>query len=66
MSLAASDYEGWLTKVRAASHPLDDGAYRQLFQNSTEPRPVYFSTVPDDLFVRILNRGQSASAEGSK
>ncbi|MDF3809612.1 MULTISPECIES: ubiquinol oxidase subunit II [Rhodopseudomonas] len=57
-AFAADDFERWLADVQAASHPLDASAYAELFEKSTPPAPIDFSSVPEGLFQRILKQSR--------
>lgn len=54
VALPPADYDRWVERVRASGHPLDATAYAQLFKQSSPPQPILFSSVPRDLFQRIL------------
>ena len=60
-SMDPAAYEQWLTTTRAEGVALDDGAYRRLFQPSTEPKAILYSAVPADLFQRILKRAETGA-----
>ena len=45
----------------ARPHPLDAAAYAELFKQSSPPQPIFFSSVPQGLFQRIL--AQSAGGQ---
>jgi cytochrome o ubiquinol oxidase subunit 2 len=66
LALSDADYRNWLAQVRAGAHPLDAGAYAQLFEKTTPAQPILFSTVPEGLFQRILARSQSPEAGSEK
>ncbi len=53
-ALPAADYDRWVASVRASVHPLDQTAYAELFKKSSAPQPIIFSSVPPNLFQRIL------------
>jgi cytochrome o ubiquinol oxidase subunit 2 len=63
LALPPQAYQAWLAQVRQTGHALDAAAYDALFQQSTPPQPVYFSTVPAGLFEKIRTRGQTAMTE---
>ena len=54
IALSPADYGRWLVGVRASAHPLDDTAFAGLFEKSSPLKPIEFSSVPEDLFKRIL------------
>jgi cytochrome o ubiquinol oxidase subunit II len=54
VALPPANYDRWVERVRASGHPLDATAYAQLFKQSSPPQPILFSSVPQDLFHRIL------------
>lgn len=56
IAMPPAQYRSWLAKVRASAHPMDGAAYKQLFQKSSPDRPIYYSTVPDRLFARIMEQ----------
>lgn len=57
-ALAPADYERWVAGVRGSAHPLDAAAHADLFRQSSSPRPIEFSSVPQDLFQSILARSR--------
>jgi cytochrome o ubiquinol oxidase subunit 2 len=57
-ALSPSDYNRWVASVRASAHPLDATAYAGLFEKSSPPQPILFSSVPQNLFHRILVHSQ--------
>lgn len=63
VALPTAEYQLWLDRVRAASHPLDDVATADLFVQSTQPSPIFFSSVPNGLFQSILARDQQHGME---
>ena len=54
VALPPGEYNRWVERVRASGHPLDATAYAQLFKQSSPPQPILFSSVPQDLFHRLL------------
>ena len=63
LALTPDGYQLWLTQASAAAHPLDEAAYGQLFEQSTPPKPLLFSSAPDGLFQKILARDQASPME---
>jgi len=58
IALPAADFDGWLARVKASSHPLDSEALVQLFQQSSPPQPIFFSSTSPNLFKQILTKSQ--------
>ena len=58
VSLSPADYDRWIAAVRTQAPALDASAEAGLFRKSVPPRPVYYSSIPPDLFKAILNRSQ--------
>jgi cytochrome o ubiquinol oxidase subunit 2 len=58
VALSPADYRAWLDRVRASSHPLDEAAYTRLMQKSSQRQPLFFSSVPGNLFRHILVQSQ--------
>ena len=58
VALSPADFGGWLSRVRASAHPLDAKALAQLFQQSSPPQPIFFSSTPPGLFKHILAQSQ--------
>ncbi|MEO8317238.1 MAG: cytochrome ubiquinol oxidase subunit II [Bradyrhizobium sp.] len=58
VALSPADYEHWLTGVQASARPLDGKALTELFQKSSPPQPIFFSSTPPDLFKDILVQSQ--------
>ena len=58
VALSPADFEGWLSRLRASAHPLDAKALAQLFQQSSPPQPIFFSSTPPGLFKHILAQSQ--------
>jgi cytochrome o ubiquinol oxidase subunit 2 len=58
IALSPADYNRWVAHVRASSHSLDATAYAGLFKQSSPPQPIVFSSVPQNLFQRILVHSQ--------
>lgn len=56
VAMPGPEYERWLAHVRDGHRPLDDTAYARLFDESIEPHPLFFSSIDDGLFARILAR----------
>jgi cytochrome o ubiquinol oxidase subunit 2 len=54
IALTPPDYARWAAQVRAMAHPLDAPAYAALFRKSSPPKPIFFSSVPPQLFQHIL------------
>ena len=54
VALAPAAYQRWLARVRSSARPLDDAAYAQLMAKSSPPAPLFFSSVPANLFHHIL------------
>lgn len=50
----AADYGQWLIDVRASRKPLDYSHYARLAARSVITKPLFFSSMPPDLFTRIL------------
>lgn len=61
VAMPPDGYQDWLTQLHAAAHPLDDAAYAGLFKKSSPPQAVFFSSIPSDLFQRILKQTRSPS-----
>ena len=55
-ALAPAEYDRWVASVQASDHPLDDTSFAGLFEKSSAPHPIVFSSVPEKLFQRILVR----------
>lgn len=62
IALPVADYDRWLAKVRASAHPLDSKALAQLFQQSSPPQPILFSSASPDLFKRILTKSREPAS----
>ena len=58
VALSPADFEGWLSRLRASAHPLDAKALAQLFQQSSPPQPIFYSSTPPGLFKHILAHSQ--------
>lgn len=61
VALPPEAYERWLTQMHVASHALDATAYAGLFEKSSPPQPIFFSSIPPDLFQRILKQTRNPS-----
>ncbi|MBR0553016.1 ubiquinol oxidase subunit II [Stakelama marina] len=55
-ALAPQQFDEWIAHVRATGKPFDAKAYHHLFEKSVEKQPILFSSAPDGLFQRILDR----------
>lgn len=51
-------YAQWVEEVQASARPFDDAAKADLFQPSSPPQPIAFSSVPPSLFQQILTQSQ--------
>jgi cytochrome o ubiquinol oxidase subunit 2 len=58
VALPPDAYEHWLAQVGASAPPLDAVAYAQLFQRSSPPRPLFYTSAPSGLFQHILGQVQ--------
>nr|WP_231708504.1 cytochrome ubiquinol oxidase subunit II [Sphingomonas populi] len=54
IALQPPGYRRWLTRVRAARHPLDSRALARVTSRSVAPRPDFFSSVPPGLFEHLM------------
>lgn len=54
IALRPADYDRWLGRVRASDRALDRKALDQVTARSISRDPAFFSTVPPDLFERIM------------
>lgn len=57
-ALPSADFDHWVARVVASSHPLDATAYTELFKQSSPPQPIAFSSVSQQLFQNILAKSQ--------
>jgi cytochrome o ubiquinol oxidase subunit 2 len=48
-------FDQWVAKVKAEGKPLDQAGYLEIEKPSEGEPPRYFSTVPSDLFTKVLN-----------
>ncbi|TPG43784.1 ubiquinol oxidase subunit II [Sphingomonas koreensis] len=62
IALSPADYRAWLSRIHRAARPLDQAAYAQFFAKTTPPQPIFFSSVPDGLFEKILTRDRPRDA----
>lgn len=60
IALSPFDYDRWVQHARASAHPLDAAAYAELFRQSSPPRPITFSSVPEHLFQQVLIQSREA------
>jgi cytochrome o ubiquinol oxidase subunit II len=55
-AVPASDFDGWVAKVRGTGPALDDPAYGELTKPSSAVPPSTYRTVAPDLFERIVEQ----------
>lgn len=58
VALSPTAFDAWLAQVRSSAKPLDAAALDQLMQKSSPPQPIFFSSVPPNLFHAIIDRSQ--------
>jgi cytochrome o ubiquinol oxidase subunit 2 len=54
IALSPADYDHWIAHAGASTNPLDPAALAELLRQSSPPRPIVYSSVPQNLFQRIL------------
>lgn len=54
IALSAADYDRWVARTRASAHPLDAATLAELYRKSSQPQPLFYSSVPQHLFQHIL------------
>ena len=59
IALPGPGYDRWMARVHASAHPLDATAYATLFRKSSLSQPIAFSSIPPDLFARILAQSKA-------
>jgi cytochrome o ubiquinol oxidase subunit 2 len=58
VALAPADYTRWQNNVKASARPFDGKALDDMFQRSIMPQPIFFSSVPANLYQQIQRRSQ--------
>ena len=58
VALAPADYMRWQNNVKASARPFDGKALDEMFQRSIMPQPIFFSSVPANLYQQIQRRSQ--------
>ena len=54
VALPPAELERWLTRVRASARPFDAAAMTAMTKKSVPARPIFFSSVPPDLFQHFM------------
>lgn len=58
VAMPAADYQRWLAHVGGTAPALDAAAYAQLFQKSSPPQPLFYTSPPPGLFQHIIAKVQ--------